>query len=155
MADGDNPSVHACAVLIGARALLIRGPAGSGKSRLVLALLQAGARGLLPFVRLVADDRAFIDAANGRLLVRPVPELAGLLEVHGLGIRRLPYEPIAVVSQVIDLAADDSARLPQESAEKTIVCGVSLPRIAVREDHDPLRLVLAALGSENAMLAEN
>jgi HPr kinase/phosphorylase len=155
MAERENPSIHASAVLIGAHALLIRGPAGSGKSQLVLALLQAGTRGWLPFVRLVADDRVFVGAANGRLLVQPVPELAGLLEVHGLGIRRLPYEPVAVVSRVIDLSADDSARLPEVSAEEATVSGILLPRIAVREAHDPLRLVLAALGSKDAVLAEN
>ena len=34
-----RPSVHASAVLVGARAVLIRGPSGAGKSRLALALL--------------------------------------------------------------------------------------------------------------------
>jgi serine kinase of HPr protein (carbohydrate metabolism regulator) len=32
----DTATVHASAVLTGARAVLIRGPAGSGKSRLAL-----------------------------------------------------------------------------------------------------------------------
>ncbi len=52
-----RPSVHACAVLIGARALLIRGPAGCGKSQLALNLIAAAQSGLLPFARLVGDDR--------------------------------------------------------------------------------------------------
>ena len=77
-------------MLVGARAVLIRGPAGSGKSRLALALLHAAKQGLMPFARLVADDRAHVEAAHGRLLVRPAPALAGLIEVRGLGIRRLP-----------------------------------------------------------------
>jgi len=155
MAECENPSVHASAVLVGSRALLIRGPAGSGKSQLVFALLQAGTRGSLPFVRLVADDRAVVVACNGRLLVRPTPELAGLLEVRGLGIRRVPHEPVAVVSRVIDLGAGDGARLPQQSAEKTTVSSISLPRIAVADHQDPLPLVLAAIGSRNALLEEN
>ena len=54
--------VHACAVLIGARALLIRGPAGSGKSRLALALIEAAEAGRLRFARLVADDRVRLEA---------------------------------------------------------------------------------------------
>ncbi len=37
----DGASVHASAVLVGARAVLIRGPAGAGKSRLALDLLTA------------------------------------------------------------------------------------------------------------------
>ncbi len=40
-------TTHASAVLIGARAVLIRGPAGAGKSRLAFALVEAQAQGLL------------------------------------------------------------------------------------------------------------
>ena len=64
-------SVHASAILTGARAVLIRGPSGSGKSLLAFKILQAADAGLLPFARLVADDRAHVQACNGRLLVRP------------------------------------------------------------------------------------
>jgi len=87
-----QPSIHASAVLIGARAALIQGPSGSGKSRLALALLQAAGQGLIPFARLVADDRAHVEAVHGRLLVRPAAALAGLIEVRGLGIRRRVLE---------------------------------------------------------------
>ena len=37
-----SPTIHATAVLAGARAVLIRGPAGSGKSSLAFALIRAG-----------------------------------------------------------------------------------------------------------------
>src|SRR5947209_968172 len=87
------PTIHASAVLVGARAVLIRGPAGSGKSRLALDLIDAAAAGLLPFGRLVADDRAHVEAVHGRLLVRPAARLAGLIEMRGLGLRRFPFEP--------------------------------------------------------------
>jgi serine kinase of HPr protein (carbohydrate metabolism regulator) len=104
-------TIHASAVLIGARAVLIRGPAGSGKSRLALALIDAAASRALRFARLVADDRVEIEAARGRLLARaPIP-LAGLIEVRGLGIRRVAFEPVAVVGWIVDLAAPgDPAR---------------------------------------------
>ena len=82
-------TIHASAVLIGARAVLIRGPAGSGKSQLALALLEAEHRARLPFVRLVADDRVQLEAEHGRLLVRSVPALAGLIEVRGYQVRVL------------------------------------------------------------------
>ena len=71
--------------------------------------------GLLPFARLVGDDRVHAEAHNGRLLVRPAKSLAGLIEVRGLGIRRLPFEPVAVVGLVVDLAAADAERLPTEA----------------------------------------
>ena len=139
----EAPTIHASAVLIGAKAALIRGPAGSGKSQLALALIEAVAQGALPFARLVADDRAHIEARAGRLLVRPAPQLAGLIEVRGLGIRRLPYEPVAAVGLVIDLAASDADRLPAHDAGETIIEGVKLPRLAVAPGAPALSLVLA------------
>jgi HPr kinase/phosphorylase len=141
----DSPTIHASAVLVGARALLIRGPAGAGKSRLVLALLEAAAAGLLPFARLVADDRTHIDAVHGRLLVRAPVSLHGLIEVRGVGLRRMPFEPVAVVGQVVDLAAPDADRLPAPEAETAMIAGLPLARLAVAAGVEPLPLVLAAL----------
>jgi HPr kinase/phosphorylase len=139
------PSIHASAVLIGARAVLIRGPAGAGKSRLALALLNAARQGLLPFARLVADDRAHVEVAHGRLLVRPAPTLAGLIEVRGLGIRRTPYEPLAVVGLVADLGRVDAERLPESAQRETKIEGITLPRLPVAAGLDVLPEVLAYL----------
>jgi serine kinase of HPr protein (carbohydrate metabolism regulator) len=138
-------TVHASAVLAGVRALLIRGPSGSGKSRLVLNVLQAAAGGRLLFARLVADDRAHVEAVHGRLVARPPAPLAGYLEVRGLGILRLPYEPIAVISLVVDLDVAAPPRLPDATAAETDVAGVTIRRLAVAPGFDPLPLVLAAV----------
>jgi HPr kinase/phosphorylase len=140
-------SVHASAVLAGARAVLIRGPSGAGKSRLATALLSAAESGQLPFARLVADDRSHLEPHHGRLLVRPAPEIKGLIEVRGLGIRRLPYEPVAVVGLVVDLAAPDGERLPAPASEEVTIEGVAVARLAVAAGADPLPLVLAALAT--------
>jgi len=139
------PTIHASAVLVGARAVLIRGASGSGKSGLVLDLLQAAQSGLLSFARLVADDRAQVEASNGRLLVRPAKALAHLLEVRGLGISKVEAEPVAVVGLVVDLAAEDAERLPQARATQTTIEGIRLPRLAVASGQAPLPLVLALL----------
>jgi len=141
----DTPTIHASAVLIGAKAALIRGPAGAGKSQLAFDLIESAHQGALPFARLVADDRAHIDVRAGRLLVRPAPALAGLIEVRGLGIRRMPCEPLAVVGLVIDLAAADADRHPAREAAETVLEGVALPRLAVAAGAAALPLVLAFL----------
>jgi HPr kinase/phosphorylase len=147
-----EPTIHASAILLGARAVLIRGPAGSGKSRLALALLQAGNVGLLPFTRLVGDDRLHVAAVHGRLLVRPARTLAGLIEVRGLGIRRVPFEPVAVVSMAVDLAAGDSERLPGRESAVTEVAGISLPRLAVAPGDDAFPPLIAALQTPDSGL---
>src|SRR5690349_19504443 len=123
-------TIHASAVLVGPKAVLIRGASGSGKSRLAVALIEAGRMGALPFARLVGDDRVHVEVRHGRLLVRPAQELAGLIEIRGLGIRRLPFEPLAVVELVVDLGAP-GARLPDPKEEMATVQGIVVPRLAV------------------------
>jgi HPr kinase/phosphorylase len=138
-------TIHASAVLVGARAVLIRGAAGSGKSSLAFALIRAGETGALPFARLVGDDRVHLEATHGRLLVRPAEALTSLIEIRGLGIRRVPFEPLAVVGLIVDLGATDAERLPRENSAVTEVAGVTLPRLAVAPGTDPVLLVFAAL----------
>ena len=137
-------TIHASAVLVGARAVLIRGPSGSGKSRLAFDLISA-AGGPMRFARLVADDRAEIEPVAGRLLVRPAPALAGLIEVRGLGLRRLPHEPVAVVGLVVDLAAADAQRLPGPEQAHITMDGIKLARLAIAPGEAALPRVIAAL----------
>jgi HPr kinase/phosphorylase len=142
-----SASVHASCVLVGARAILIRGPSGCGKSRLALELIQAAESGSLRFARLVADDRVHLAAAAGRLLARPAEALKGLIEVRGIGLLRLPYEPCAVVGLVIDLAATDETRLPDHGQRELLIDGISLPRLPVASGADALPGVLTLLNS--------
>ena len=141
-------TVHASAVLTGNRAALIRGPAGSGKSRLALALIDAAVSGLIRFARLVADDRIDLTASHGRLLLRPPPALAGLIEVRGVGVRRLAFEAVAVAGLVVDLAAKEGERIPDESARVAEISGIRLLRLPVAPGADAMAAVLATLRSE-------
>ena len=142
-----STTIHASAVLVGARAVLIRGPSAAGKSRLALALIEAGRAGALLFSRLVADDRVHLEAAGGRLLARPAEALAGLIEVRCVGLLRLTYEASAVIGLVVDLAAADAVRLPEPAKRKTEIDGISIPRIAMAAETDALPMVLAHLNS--------
>jgi HPr kinase/phosphorylase len=84
--------MHGSCVSKDGDAVLMLGPPGSGKSDLVLRLLSCG-------FELVADDQVTI--ADG---VASCPaELAGLLEVRGLGIVRLPYRARARLVLVVEL----------------------------------------------------
>jgi HPr kinase/phosphorylase len=140
-----SASVHASAVLVGARAVLIRGPSGAGKSRLAFDLILAGRSGQIPPCVLVGDDRVHLDTAGGEIVVRPASELAGLIEIRGLGIRRCEFATEAIVGLVVDLSAADAERLPPPEALLTQIHGINIPRIPVAIEYDPLPLVVAAL----------
>lgn len=139
------PTIHASAVLVGERAVLIRGRSGSGKSRLAFELILAGRAGQLPPTVLVGDDRVHLEPAGARLTVRPAAAIAGLLEIRGLGLRRCEFATQAQIGLVVDLDAADAERLPQPEALQTELCGVTLPRIPVAAGFAALPLVVAAL----------
>jgi HPr kinase/phosphorylase len=84
--------MHGSCVSKDGNAILLVGPPGSGKSDLVLRLLSHG-------FELVADDQVTI--TDG--IVSGPTELAGLLEVRGLGIVRLPHRGNARLAMVVEL----------------------------------------------------
>jgi serine kinase of HPr protein (carbohydrate metabolism regulator) len=135
-------TIHASAVVVGERAVIIRGASGAGKSRLAAKLLDAGKTGLLRYVRLIADDRIKISAAHGRLLVSAPDSIRGMIEVHGLGIRAVACEPMAVAGWIVDVAAEDAARMPEPAFAELL--GVRIPRLAIKANKDALPILLAA-----------
>lgn len=140
-----SASVHASAVLVGKQAVLIRGPSGSGKSSLAFDLVLAGRAGQSAKATLIGDDRVRLTPRDGALIVQNVPELAGLIEIRGLGIRKIETAGEAAVGLVVDLSASDAERLPPPEALKTAISGVELPRIPVAPGQNALPLVLAFL----------
>jgi HPr kinase/phosphorylase len=107
--------IHAsCAARDGAGVLLL-GPPGSGKSDLVLRLLDRG-------FTLVADDRVEIE--NGHASAPAA--LAGLLEVRGLGILRLPYLERAALALAVTLGGP-VPRLPAPARDPAL----GLPLLAL------------------------
>src|ERR1700752_3753558 len=97
-----GPTVHASAVLVGQRAVLIRGPSGSGKSRLAFELIMAGRAGGGEPAVLVGDDRVHLATLGNEIVVSAAQNLAGLKEVRGLGIRRCDFVERATVGLVVD-----------------------------------------------------
>jgi HPr kinase/phosphorylase len=74
-----------------------------------------------------------------------VRELAGLIEIRGLGIRRCDFVEQAIVGLVVDLSATDAERLPSPDSLTTSIYGIKIPRIPVGIDYAALPLVVAAL----------
>lgn len=140
-----DTTIHASSVLVDNHAVLIRGPSGSGKSRLAFDLILAGRAGMIGPTQLVGDDRVHVSAVDGLLMVRPAASLEGLLEVRGLGIRRLAFAAQGQVALVVDLDAGDAERLPGPNSLEVTLDGVKVPRIPVHKGLAALPLVIAAL----------
>ena len=145
MTSAGPASIHASAVLVRDRAVLIRGPSGSGKSRLAFDLVLAGRAGYIQPTALIGDDRVRLTVNGGTLTVRGVAELAGRIEIRGLGIRSTDYVTDGPVGLVVDLNAVDAGRLPAPESLKTTLEGLELPRIPIGAGFAALPLVLAFL----------
>ncbi|ORE96856.1 HPr kinase [Aurantimonas sp. 22II-16-19i] len=78
-------NLHASAVALDGRGILIRGAARSGKSTLVLALLRRGPS-LGVAAQFVADDRVIAERHGETLRLSAPASLAGLIEISGVGI---------------------------------------------------------------------
>jgi serine kinase of HPr protein (carbohydrate metabolism regulator) len=88
------------------RAVMLRGPSGSGKSDLALRLIDRG------FI-LVADDQVLLSREGNALIAKAPPALAGLIELRGLGIVTMPYCQSARIELVVDLVPSQQVeRLP-------------------------------------------
>jgi serine kinase of HPr protein (carbohydrate metabolism regulator) len=124
-------------VAIGKRAVLLRGPSGSGKSDLALRLIDAGAR-------LVADDQSEVRREGDTLLVRCPAAIKGMIEVRGVGLVKMDAVPVARLALIADLVAMQHVeRLPEPSSET--ILGLSVPVVAIApfEASAPIKLRLA------------
>ncbi len=106
-------NIHASAVVLGDRGVLIAGAPGSGKTGLALALV-SHARSFGLFGRLVGDDQLFLSVHHGRLVCAAPPTIAGLAEVRGLGPSPLEFEARAPVDLYVTLVDNAAAqRFPE------------------------------------------
>jgi serine kinase of HPr protein (carbohydrate metabolism regulator) len=123
-----DTNIHASAVLLGERGVLIRGPSASGKSSLAYALIEADRDGS----RLVADDRVDLAAAHGRLVARVPQAIAGKLELRGVGIVSLRFVSPARIHLVVDLMPPaECPRLPEAGDATAVLLGLALPHLAL------------------------
>jgi serine kinase of HPr protein (carbohydrate metabolism regulator) len=139
-----SETVHATAVAIHGRAVLLGGRPGQGKSDLALRLIDRGAV-------LVSDDYTHVRRVDGRAIASAPPTILGKIEVRGVGVIELETAQDVPVALFVDLDAEP-ARLPEPGESRT-VAGVSIPvaHLAGLEPSAPLKVeaALKLLGSRD------
>jgi serine kinase of HPr protein (carbohydrate metabolism regulator) len=115
-------TLHASAVATEGRAVLISGPSGSGKSDLALRLLDRG-------FTLVSDDRTLVRKDGEKLIASAPPNIAGKLEIRGIGIVDMDVLSDVPVALFVELTSEIQ-RLPDENRERPVL-GVRIPLISI------------------------
>jgi serine kinase of HPr protein (carbohydrate metabolism regulator) len=113
---------HASTVAVDGRAVLITGPSGSGKSDLALRLLDRG-------FTLVSDDQTIVRREGNKLIASAPPNIAGKLEIRGVGIVEMDTVKDVPVALVVQLTSEIE-RLPDERREHPVL-GIKLPLVSV------------------------
>jgi hypothetical protein len=114
---------HGSCASSGGAGVLFLGVPGSGKSDLLLRLMQRG-------WGLVADDQVALSEQQGVLMAGAPPELAGMLEVRGVGIfQGLPHGDAPLRLAVLLVGREDVPRLPEPRLFN--IMGHELPLLAL------------------------
>lgn len=136
MAVISSETLHASCVAVDGRAVLIEGRSGEGKSDLALRMIDRGAV-------LVSDDYTVCTRADGTLQGSAPANIAGKIEVRGIGVIDMPHQdrvPIALLITILEAPP----RMP-EGPKKRRIAGIDIPEVALAalEPSAPVKVELA------------
>lgn len=117
----DTLTMQASCVAIAGRALMIEGQPGSGKSALALSLIDRGAV-------LIGDDGVTLTREGETIAAAPPPNIAGKLEIRGVGIVELPTTR-APLCLIVSLEAG-GPRFVEQAARREIL-GLAIPHLVL------------------------
>ena len=101
---------------------MISGPSGSGKSDLALRLMDRG-------FKLVSDDQTLVRRNGERLIASAPPNIAGKIEVRGIGILDVETATDVPIALLVELTSDIQ-RLPDDARQRPIL-GIALPIVSI------------------------
>lgn len=132
---GEEINIHAVAVAIDGKGVLITGKSGSGKSDLALRLVDRGAK-------LISDDRVILRQVGRHISMTPPDEIAGKIEVRHIGIITCEYSP-ANLAMIIDLDRVPPRMPPETETRAILEMDIPLYHIAPFEGSAPIKVELA------------
>lgn len=139
--------IHATCVEVAGAGVLLLGGSGAGKSDLALRLIDAGAR-------LVADDRTDLVRRDGEVYASAPANIAGAIEVRGLGIVSVPAVERAPVRLAIELVRPDQVeRLPDARTRDYLGVTIPVVLLAPFEASSVAKVRLAARGAHTIAVA--
>lgn len=131
-------NIHATCVAIGTSGVLLLGKSGAGKSDLALRLI------MNKNAVLIADDRVDLSAGQEGLTAAVPENLAGLLEVRGVGIVSVPYRNTVNLKLAVQLETElkKIERLPEEEYYTFGEKSVPLLKLYPFENSAPDKIVI-------------
>jgi serine kinase of HPr protein (carbohydrate metabolism regulator) len=134
--------IHATAVAIRGKGVLLRGRSGAGKSDLALRLIDGGAK-------LIADDVVEVEKSGARIEAQAPARLRGKMEVRGVGVLAVPSVARARIVLVVDLVGPDTVeRYPEPVFARILGIRIKLLKLWAFEASAPAKLRLAVRGRE-------
>lgn len=119
----ESEILHATAVAVLGKGIILRGASGSGKSDLAIRLIERGAT-------LIADDYVRVTVRPFGLVLDPPPAITGKIEIRGLGVAELPWTGDVTLALVADLVAPTKIERMPEPGSCTLL-GIDVPRIDI------------------------
>ena len=118
-------NIHTTCVSIKNHGILLLGAPASGKSDLALRLI------LHKQAILVSDDRTDIEIKSNKAYANTPQKIAGMIEVRGVGIQKMPYISGIEIKLAVELVKTykEIERLPQEEFYE--IEGIKIPLIKI------------------------
>ena len=152
---GSIVNLHASAVSVDGKGVIIFGKSGSGKTSLALELIRECLRDNI-HARFVADDRVNIERIEDHLVASAPDSLVGLVEIRGSGVHSIEYETSTTLNLAVELVETGKAERMAPLASKLIAHDLALPVLILPENQidGSIRAILSHLGLYFPLLSQ-